>query len=429
MNSNPVQVALRRALWLALAIAPAACGAMVTPVDGSLPDGGAMCFDPSTGRTLRVGESNGRACPCVCTETGLVCANCPDQLCFTPDGRRLSVGQSVLAPDGCNTCTCQSNGSLACTELACVDGGPPDVIEPDASSCAPQVRVTVPRCESHVTYPCGIPGGPVRSGDPRCATLCAVAGTPGIAPGVCYNGPGTNTITCGVCGVGRFTEGLELDEDDARAPDTFAGWLSTGARVEAIAAAAFDRLADELECMGAPTSLVRDARASAEHEREHHRALADYARVRGVDASRSERALARGPSLARRSLEEIAVENAGEGCVRETLGAVVMAWQAEHAEDPALREVLAKIAREESAHSAWSWELDRWARSVLDPAAVARMDLARARAIAELGRAMGSTDPSPELARRAGMPPAAAVRAMIAELERSLWRRGAASCS
>ncbi|MDO9015702.1 MAG: hypothetical protein Q8S73_09640 [Deltaproteobacteria bacterium] len=44
--------------------------------------------------------------------------------CVFPDGRVCLPGQRCPAPDGCNTCTCTPEG-LACTEIACVDGGPP----------------------------------------------------------------------------------------------------------------------------------------------------------------------------------------------------------------------------------------------------------------------------------------------------------------
>ncbi|MBL8683745.1 MAG: hypothetical protein JNK05_31525 [Myxococcales bacterium] len=424
MNSNPVYAALRRALWLALAVAPAACGAVVFPNDGGRPDGGgdggATCTDPSTGRVLRVGESNGARCPCTCTEMGLLCASCPPpQTCALSDGRRIEVGQTTIAPDGCNSCICQSDGTLACTEIACPDGGPPDADVPDATSCAPIIRTTVPNCESTVTYPCGIPGGPVRSGDPRCAMLCTGAGNPGITPGYCTGGPGANSVTCGICGVGRFTDGLDASACDGGddAARSFGAWLARGAQVEGIAAMAFDRLADELASFGAPASLVDGARTSAGHEREHCAAMTELAARWGHDVS-----LASASAFGSRTLADIVIENAGEGCVRETLGAVVMAYQSQHAQDRAVREALAKIAFEEQAHSAWSWALDAWARSVVDHETLAAMDAARDRVLDELVRSMATVDPSEELAREAGMPSARAVSAMISGLSASLWR-------
>jgi len=420
-SSLLVRDALERALWLALALAPAACGAVVSPEDGGRTDSGGSdaaqtCFDPQTNRTLRVGESNGLRCPCICTPTGMQCANCPVPLCMLSDGRYLQEGQSAIAPDGCNTCTCGPNTQFSCTDIACADVRTDDA-SADGASCAAQVRYTVPNCEAQITYPCGIPGGPlVGSNDPRCASLCSPVGDIGIQPGFCIGAGGPNTVQCGVCGVGRFTAGLGLQACDLEDSESFAGWLARGAALEKIAATAFDRLADELAALGAPSSLVPTARESAEHERGHFEALASFARREGIEPKSLGDVV-----LASRSLFEIALENAGEGCVRETLGAVVMDYQSRHADDPALREALAKIAVEESMHAAWSWALDQWARTVLDRAQVAQLDAARERAIAELAQSMGAHDPSPALAARAGMPSSAAVRAMIEGLRASLW--------
>lgn len=419
LDSKIVRKALERALWLALSVGPAACGAVVSPEDGGRTDSGSdaaqTCFDPQTNRTLRIGETNGLRCPCICTATGMQCASCPMPLCMLSDGRYLQEGQSAIAPDGCNTCTCGPNTQLSCTEIACPDVRLDDA-STDAASCAAQVRYTVPNCEAQITYPCGIPGGPLMgSNDPRCASLCSPVGNIGISPGYCI-GVGTGTVQCGVCGVGRFTAGMGLESCDREDSDTFAGWLARGATVERIAATAFDRLADELAALGAPGALVEQARESAAHEREHFDALLSFSRREGAEPK-----VLDDVAIAPRSLFAIAVENAGEGCVRETLGAAVMAYQSKRAADPALCAALAKIADEEAMHSAWSWALDQWARSVLDEASVAKLDEARARAIAELSRDMGTHDPSPELAARAGMPSAAVVRAMISGLRESLW--------
>ena len=34
-------------------------------------------------------------------------------------GRKIRVGQNVDAGDNCNTCTCQSNGQVTCTQKQC----------------------------------------------------------------------------------------------------------------------------------------------------------------------------------------------------------------------------------------------------------------------------------------------------------------------
>jgi hypothetical protein len=49
-------------------------------------------------------------------------------------GRSHAVGAPFPSPDGCNTCTCSVNGTVACTTRACVDGGPPPATT-DAGTC------------------------------------------------------------------------------------------------------------------------------------------------------------------------------------------------------------------------------------------------------------------------------------------------------
>jgi hypothetical protein len=407
MNAGRIDRALRRALWVALSMNAVGCGAMVMPGDGDGGvDGGVTCVDPTTGRRLRPGESNGDRCPCVCTDLGLQCAGCRPPVCRLPDGRTIPVGETFS--DGCNACSCDATGNVTCTARECVDAGPPS----DSGACTRTVR-SPNSCQSEIVFSCGIPGGPLTAGDPRCQTLCA-----GVGPvaGLCQPGSTPNTVMCISCGVGRFTEGMGLASDGGR-PDTFAAWLAEGAAVEAIAAVAFDRLADELSLAGAPDVLVARARGCADEERGHAKVMERLARAEGVEVT---------PSTvsphAPRALVDIALENAVEGCVRETLGAVIMGWQARHAQDPAVRDALSAIAREESSHAAWSWELDAWARTALAPQEVAAMDRARDRAIAALSDELGRSDPSVDLSVKGGMPSAAVVRAMISELSHTLWQ-------
>ena len=53
-----------------------------------------------------------------------------DGVCKLASGESIDFGQSVEAPDGCNTCSCDEAGNLACTEMACLDEDPTDKEEP-----------------------------------------------------------------------------------------------------------------------------------------------------------------------------------------------------------------------------------------------------------------------------------------------------------
>jgi hypothetical protein len=121
-----------------------------------------------------------------------------------------------------------------------------------------------------------------------------------------------------------------------------------------------------------------------------------------------------------RSLEEIALDNAVEGCVRETYGAAVAMWQAEHASDPVVRATAARIARDEIRHAALGWQIASWLNARLDFAARRRVERARRDATNVLARIVDA-QPSPEIQRIAGVPPVKAARAMVARLATTLW--------
>ena len=95
-----------------------------------------------------------------------------------------------------------------------------------------------------------------------------------------------------------------------------------------------------------------------------------------------------GPSeaapLRERSIEEQATENAVEGCVFETFGALLAQWQATHAVDLGVRASLARLARDETRHAALAWTMAAWLEARLTPEARLRVREARARARREL---------------------------------------------
>ncbi len=75
-----------------------------------------------------------------------------------------------------------------------------------------------------------------------------------------------------------------------------------------------------------------------------------------------------------RSLAALARENAVEGCVRETWAALLAAYQAMSAEDPAFRALMAEVAVDERRHAELAWAIDAWARTRLSAAEVGALD-------------------------------------------------------
>jgi hypothetical protein len=191
-------------------------------------------------------------------------------------------------------------------------------------------------------------------------------------------------------------------------------YLASQARLEAASVAAFRILRHELAAHGAPRKLLRKASRAGRDERRHARAMRSECRRWG--AAPHAPTSTDGPV---RDLEAIAVENATEGCVRETFGAVVAAWQAAHARDARIRAAMNRIAREESQHAALAWEVAQWAERRLDRPARERVNAARRRALMTLAGEM-TADPPRQLVEVVGLPTALQAARLLDAMERML---------
>jgi hypothetical protein len=144
--------------------------------------------------------------------------------------------------------------------------------------------------------------------------------------------------------------------------------------------------------------------------------MASAARARGAEPRRP-----RVRSTPVRTLVEVARENAGEGCVRETFGAMTAAFQARHARDAKLRTLMASIAHDEAGHARLAWEIDVWARSALSRAEAYQVDDARRVEGAKLVAALGGARLPRSLTRTLGLPPPTAERHQALRAQRTLW--------
>jgi len=139
-----------------------------------------------------------------------------------------------------------------------------------------------------------------------------------------------------------------------------AQWLRD-AEMEHASIASFSRYALELMAVAAPPSLVAGAHQAALDEVRHARACYTLA---GHYAGES-----LGPgafpfdetSTLCSDLAEVAARTVVEGCVGETVAAVLAAEQRASASDPAVKQVLAAIAEEESQHAELAWTTVAWA--------------------------------------------------------------------
>jgi hypothetical protein len=278
---------------------------------------------------------------------------------------------------------------------------------------------------------------------PPCATTYVLADTSGcnpdangnLSPALCGDlcpstmGPGTALASCAIppagsppqlvctytpCGIGRRPEGLSACEE--RSDGAVEQYLAAMAWLEAASVPAFERLARELEVHGAPRRLRDASRRAARDEVRHARQVRALAARAGVPATAAPRIEARQV----RSLEDVAIENAVEGCVRETFGAAVAAVQARRANDVRFRATMASIARDEARHARLSWRVADWLESRLDEGARARVKAARDRAAEDLLREV-CAEPDLALANELGVPTSREARAMVRSLRASLW--------
>ena len=238
-------------------------------------------------------------------------------------------------------------------------GGSPQKFDVTFQACADDDAGT---CPSTCDEACRANAPAGRFGE--CADFDA--GSVPITPGTSVTVQCLALVDC----TGRKLDGLAAPELD---------WLARAAWLEASAIFAFRRLARELRAHGAPRALVRAARACARDEVRHARAMIALAKRRGATVPPIARA-----SYEVRDLEAIAIENAVEGCVSETYGAAVAAWQGASARDPEIARVMSEIAPDELRHAAVGWAVHAWSERRLAPEARKRVREARDQAARHL---------------------------------------------
>jgi hypothetical protein len=222
------------------------------------------------------------------------------------------------------------------------------------------------------------------------ASSCGARATDGVMSTYC------SYMTCS--NDGRRPEGLR--EAQHLEPGCELGALYAHvAWLEAASVPAFLRLAEELIAHGAPEALVKAARRSAADEVRHTRAMQALARRHGAIMPEVDL-----PPFQPRSLEAMCIENAVEGCVRETFGALVTGWQARTAGDEEVRRALGPISRDELRHAELAWAVDAWATGLLPIPERERILQARREALSALEHEVRTQPPPEHFVREAGVP-------------------------
>jgi len=220
----------------------------------------------------------------------------------------------------------------------------------------------------------------------------------------------------GVC-IGRRPEGMH-DAERARV-NVLADWFARAAELEAASVHAFEILREELAYHGAPKRLLRACERARRDEIRHTTMMTKLARRFGAEP--------KAPVVDRRpirSLRAIAIENATEGCVRETYGAIEAAVSAARATDRVVARTMKVIARDEARHAELSWAVLSWIRSRLSPADQAAVEDAMKAETASLAADLARGN-APALERIAGLPSPAQAKAALGALHERLWSSAA----
>ena len=197
--------------------------------------------------------------------------------------------------------------------------------------------------------------GPVRQGDQCCYDVCSEA------------------VPCGrpliVEGAPRVARPVARDDwrstlggpsHASAAPLLADAWIADGL-AEHASVASFGRVALELLARGAPSELGAATHRAALDEVEHARTC--FAIAARLDPARGE--IGPGPmSLEGLTLDAspatFAARLVREGCVGETLAALVLTEAAACCEDPVITEAVARMAAEEAAHAALAFRTAAW---------------------------------------------------------------------
>ncbi len=293
---------------------------------GASPDAGATTSATTSGSSSSVAASSGSAI----TSGGLDCnieGLTPTQECFS-------------WPTGPKDCPTTATAALAqFSQLGCPSGG---------------------------YDPCGIESLPLpASPEGECCYMTDLqfcVGTSG-RPFIADDGSRVAAALFGRASAG-WTTGSVDPSVAGLCPDTraslAAAWTAD-ALAEHASVASFARVSLSLLAAGAPAELVAATHRAALDEIRHAElcfALASAYAGEPVGPG----AFPIGPEVhVPRTLAELALGAFAEGCVNETVSAVIAAEQHAHASDPAVRAALAEIAADEARHAELAWKTVAWA--------------------------------------------------------------------
>jgi len=172
-----------------------------------------------------------------------------------------------------------------------------------------------------------------------------------------YTGPdgdGNHPVTCEytVCAVEGRGHADIAKLTEATGHSELARYFVRAYHAEASSVGAFLQLRAELAHHNAPAELQKRCWKAAEEEVHHARMMAKLAGDEGCELP----ALSFG-EWKQRTLFELAMDNAVEGCIFESFAALKAQYQALHASDPRVLMAMKVIARDETEHAQLAWDI------------------------------------------------------------------------
>jgi hypothetical protein len=188
---------------------------------------------------------------------------------------------------------------------------------------------------------------------------CIGGGRPYVADG--DPAPRVAPLRRGTTGWGSAHEPALAADPDTRAA-LAAAWAED-AQLEHASIASFGRFSLALLAFGAPSDLVESAHQAALDEVEHARLC--FALASGYAGEPlAPGAFPIGDLTLPARIADLAVATVREGCVGETVSAIVAAEQLARAQEPAVRRALETIAADEARHAELAWRTVAWALEV-----------------------------------------------------------------
>jgi hypothetical protein len=314
-------------------------------------------------------------------------------------------------------------GDAGLVDAGPMDAGPLDAGD-DAGPC-PSDQAEVLALFQALRCPRGFEPGTIVSGPLSPATpgeccyevvltICGPGGRPYLEGGVALLGP-VERLRVADPREASWRAGDRPSVEDLRASDREAlasAWAEDALREHA-SVASFARAALALMAVGAPADLVARTHQAAIDEVRHARLCFMLASAyAGHEIAPGRFPIGDRVSLPT-SLVDIAASAAAEGCVGETVAAVLAAEQLAHATDPAVRAALTVIAEDEARHAELAWATVAWA--VRAGGDEVRASVARVFSAAVKGAASDERDASVSAALRAHGRLGAAKTSRVAE--------------